>query len=50
MKLEWKYKIFIRENAFENVICEMAAIFSEGDESIILAITVIYAVLYKTVL
>ena len=33
MKLGSKYtKLFIHKNAFENVVCEMAAILSRGDE------------------
>ena len=32
MRLELKYKIFVDQNAFENVVCEMAAILSRGDE------------------
>ena len=31
MKFELKYKIVIHENAFENVVCEMTAIFIGGD-------------------
>ena len=30
MKFESKYKIFIPKNAFENIVCEMAAILSRG--------------------
>ena len=32
MKLQAKYNIFIRENTFENIVCEMAAILCRGDE------------------
>ena len=32
VKFESNHKIFIHENAFENVACEMAAILSVGDE------------------
>ena len=32
LKFESKYKIFIHENAFENVICGIVAILSRGDE------------------
>ena len=32
LKFESKYKIFIHENAFENVICEIAASLSRRDE------------------
>ena len=35
-KLQWNSnqntKLFIRENAYENIVCEMAAILSRGDE------------------
>ena len=32
MEFESKYKTFNLRNAFENVVCEMAAILSRGDE------------------
>ena len=30
VKFQSKYKFFIHENAYENIICEMAAILSRG--------------------
>ena len=30
VKFDSKYKIFIKEKLFENIICEMAAILSRG--------------------
>ena len=33
MKSESKFKIFNNENAFENVVCELAAILSRGEIS-----------------
>ena len=43
MKFESKCNFFIHENAFENVVCEMAAILSRGrwvniDDSIVLSV------------
>ena len=32
VKFESKYKIFIQENEFGNIICEMAAFWPGGDE------------------
>ena len=32
ISVNWKSNIFIHENAFENVVCEMAAILSRGNE------------------
>ena len=32
MKIESKYKFFIHENASENIVWEMVAILSTGDE------------------
>ena len=34
VKFESKYKLFIHENTFENVVCEVMVILSGGDESI----------------
>ena len=34
MKFTSKRKLFIHDNAFGNVVCEMAAILSRADESI----------------
>ena len=34
VKFVSKYKLFFHENAYGNVVCENAAIFSRGDESI----------------
>ena len=38
-KLQWNFnqntKLFIHKNASENIVCEMAAIFSRGDELIV---------------
>ena len=31
-KLNQKFYIFIQENAFENVVCEITAILSRGNE------------------
>ena len=35
-KLKWKFnkntQLFIHENAYENIVCEMTAILSRGDE------------------
>ena len=32
VKFEPKYEVFIHENTFEKIVCEMQAILSRGDE------------------
>ena len=50
-KLQWNFiqnaKFFIHENASENIVCEMAAIFPGGDE--LTQVTLVHCFRYRQV-